>query len=141
MASFPVGKYHYSRFLLADDAGNFQAIFPGVFDAGVGNIERLAPGNTQNFCRFFGFAGAVLDCAARAHLALGEIENAGAVAALRHLEQRAAASLLYVVAMRGDGEDVEGRGKHGGRESIASSLPRSTPVSYRRRWACGFSTV
>ena len=53
-----------------------------------------------------GFAGAIFGAAARSHLALGQVENAGAVAALGHLEESASAGLFYVVAMRGQGEKI-----------------------------------
>ena len=65
----------------------------------------------------FGFA---IGCgASRAGLALGEIEDAGAPASGVHGEESAAAGLFYVVAVRGDCQDVD-RGK---REE-------------RRRWHC-----
>ena len=54
-----------------------------------------------------GFCGALLGGAARSHLALGEVEDAGAMAVLGHLEEGAAAGLLHVVAVGGDGEDIE----------------------------------
>ena len=57
-----------------------------------------------------GFALAVLCCAARPHLAASEVEDRGTAPERGHLEQRAAAGLLGVVAMGGDGEDVS----HGG---------------------------
>ena len=56
-----------------------------------------------------GLGGAVGSCAACAGLALGEIEDAGGPAAGVHGKQRATAGLLYVVTVRGDGEDVQGR--------------------------------
>ena len=46
--------------------------------------------------------------AARAHLALREIENRRALPGARRLDERAAARELDVVAVRGDGEQVEG---------------------------------
>src|SRR5947209_16590723 len=54
----------------------------------------------------FGFT--LLHGAAGAEFAAGEVEDGGAVSELRVLEERAAAGLLDVVAMRGDGEDVDG---------------------------------
>src|SRR6185312_8520634 len=56
-----------------------------------------------------GFAGAVVGGAARAHLAAGEVEDGGAMPLLHRFEKRAAAGLLDVVAVRGDGEYVHHR--------------------------------
>jgi len=61
----------------------------------------VAPGNFQDARRLGRFAGAVFGGAARAHFTLREIENAGAVSALGHLEQSSAAGLFHVVAVRG----------------------------------------
>jgi hypothetical protein len=61
----------------------------------------------QKLGRLGRFAGAVGGAAARAHLAASEIEDAGAEAATRVLEQRATARLLDVVAVRGNGQYVE----------------------------------
>ena len=71
---------------------------------------------SRNFglCRRFGasrLARTICGTAARAHFALRQIEDAGAMASLRHLEQRAAAGLLHIVAVRGDGQNIE-RGAH-----------------------------
>ena len=52
------------------------------------------------------FLGALVHGAARSHLALCEVEDGGALSALGRLQQRTAAALLYIVAMRGDGENV-----------------------------------
>jgi hypothetical protein len=49
----------------------------------------------------------IFGSAARPHLALRQVENAGATSALCHFEQRSAAGLLNIVTMRGNGEDVE----------------------------------
>src|SRR5450631_834789 len=108
MAPLPVGKNQDPRTLLAEYAGDLQAILPGIFDAAVGEIERMAPGNFQDARRVRRFAGTVFGGAARPHLALREVEDSGAVSALGHLEQSSAAGLFYVVAVRGQGENVEG---------------------------------
>ena len=63
-----------------------------------------------------GFGFAVGGGASGAGFALGEIEDAGAPAAGLHGEESAAAGLFDVVAVGGDGEDVDcgGRGEGGG---------------------------
>src|SRR6266481_5563208 len=104
MASLPVGQDHHSRTLLANHLRHPQAVFPGVLYAAVGNIQSLPETYLENLCRFCRFLRAIVGCAARSHLALREIENPSALASLCHFEQRTAASLLYVVPMRGDGQ-------------------------------------
>ena len=107
MASLPVGKNQHARPLLAEDADNLQAILPGIFDASVGNIEGVTPGDFQDARRIGGLASAVFGGAARSHFTLREVEDAGAVSSLGHFEQSSAAGLFYVVAMCGQGENVE----------------------------------
>jgi hypothetical protein len=106
MPSFPVGENQHPRTLFAEYADDLQTIVPGIFDAAVGDIEGVTPGNFQNACRFGGFTGPVFGGAARAHFTLREVEDAGAVSALGHLEQSSAAGLFDVVAVRGQGEYV-----------------------------------
>jgi hypothetical protein len=106
MAALPVGKNQHSRTLLAEHADDLQAILPGIFDAAVGKIEGVAPGNFQDARRLRRFKGAVFGAAARAHFTLREVEDAGAVSALGHLEKSSAAGLFDVVTVRGQGEKV-----------------------------------
>ena len=65
---------------------------------------------------------ALLGRAARAHVAGGQVEHAGAVARLRHADQRAAAGLLDIVGMRRDRENVEAHAR-------AASLFRNSFIS------------
>ena len=44
--------------------------------------------------------------AARSHFALRQVEDAGAISALGHLEQSSGAGLFHVVTMGGQGENV-----------------------------------
>src|ERR1700674_1801250 len=106
MAALPVGKNQHPRTLLSKDADYLQTILPVVFDAAVGNIERVTPGNFQDARRFRRFARAVFGGAACPHFTLREVEDAGAVSALGHLEESAGAGLFYVIAVRGQGENV-----------------------------------
>ena len=103
MPSFPVGKNHHSRPLLAKHTNHLQPVFPGVLDPAVGNVESFPPRDAENLSRVGRFLGTIFGGAARSHLALRQIEDAGAIAALRHLEQSAAAGLFNIVAVRGDG--------------------------------------
>ena len=43
MPPFPVREYDHSRALLTDDPCDFQAVFPSIFHASIGNIENLPP--------------------------------------------------------------------------------------------------
>ena len=91
---------------MANDTRDFQPVVVGVLDPAVGNIERLPPAGFENARRFVGFARAIFDGAARAHLALRQVEDGGAVSALGHLQQRAATGLLHIITMGGDGKNV-----------------------------------
>ena len=117
MARLPVGQNDDARPEFAEDADYAQAILESVFDGAVGQGERPAPANAQNARGFFRLAGALFRRAASASLALGQIENRSAQTARRHAQQRSAATLLHVVAMRGDGQNVgakvEGFSGHG----------------------------
>ena len=64
------------------------------------------------------FAGAIFGAAPRSHLTLGQIENPGAMSELRHFQQRAAAGLLYIVAVSSQGKDIEWGRRHVSRERI-----------------------
>src|SRR5437764_7792212 len=107
MAALPIGKDHDSWPLLAYDSRDLQPVLPGVFHAAIRNIERLPKADLQDLGGFGGFAGPVFGGAAGAHLSLGEVEDSGAVPLLRHLEQGAAAGLLYVITMRGNRQNVQ----------------------------------
>ena len=123
MPSLPVRQNHHARPRLADHARYFQPVLPGVFDAAVGNIERPPPARAENSRRVRRLARAIFGGAARAHFALRQIENAGALAALGHLQQRAAAGLLHVVAVRGNGQNVEGSRGHVSRDCPFKTEP------------------
>ena len=106
MARLPVGKNDDAGAQLAQDAHDGDAILKRVFDRAVGQVERLAPAHAENARGFFGLAGALFGGAAGSGFALGQIENRGAQAARRHAQQRSAAGLFHVVAMRGDGQNI-----------------------------------
>ena len=109
MACLPIGQNHHAGPQLAQNAGDLDAIFERVLNRAVGQVERLPPGNTQNARSVSGFAGAVLCAAARAGLALGQVENGRAQAAGGHTQQGSSARLFHIVAMGSDGEHVDGR--------------------------------
>ena len=107
MPPLPVRQDDHPRARLSNHAGDLQPVLPRVLNAPVGNIERPPPAHAENLRRVCGFTGAIFSRAPRAHLALGQVKNARALPALRSLQQSAAAGLLYIVTMRGDGQDVQ----------------------------------
>src|SRR6266404_4027454 len=106
MASFPVRQDYDPRASFSDCARDFQPVLPGVLYAAVGNVERSAPGAPQNLRCGFSLSRSVISRAARTHLTLGQVEDAGALAALRHLQQRAATGLLDVITVGSDCQNV-----------------------------------
>ena len=109
VAALPVGKDDDARTQAAKNGGDLEAVLAGVLDVAVGEIERLAMADAEDARGLGGLAGAIFGGAAGAGLALREVEDAGAPAERLLDEQRAAAGLLDVVAMCGDGEDVHRR--------------------------------
>src|SRR6516162_5142284 len=99
MAPLPVGKDHHPRSLFTHDASDLQPVLPGVFYAPIGNVQSLAEVGLENPGCLGGFTGAILGCAARAHLAVGQIENPRELSAFRRLEQSSAAGLLHIIAV------------------------------------------
>src|SRR5271168_4403832 len=112
MAALPVGQNDDARAGLANYGCDLQPVLPRVFDSPIRDVEGVTPGRAENFRGVGGFTGAIVGGAARTHLALGQVEDAGALSVLRSFQQRAAAGLLDVVAVRGYGENVEGRRRH-----------------------------
>src|SRR5258706_13367694 len=113
MPALPVREYHHLGTLLPDHARSLQAVLPRVLDAAIGNVKRIPPRNLQYAGSIGSFTSAVVRRSPGAHLALCEIEDAGAVSAVSHLEESAAASLLDIITMRGEGDDVESGDFHG----------------------------
>jgi hypothetical protein len=107
VATLPVGEDHDARAEAAQDGGDLEAIFQGVLNVAVGEIEGLAMGDSEDCGRRVGF-GSSLGCGAPcAGFSAGEIEDAGAPAEGLLDEEGAAAGLLDVIAMGGDGQDIE----------------------------------
>src|ERR1035438_2938583 len=106
MTGLPIRKNQHAWAQLTNDTRDLDPVAKGVLDTPIRNIERSAPTDFQDARRLASLTCPVFNAAARAHLAPREVEDGSAVSALRHLEQRAAAGLLDVVAMRGNGQDV-----------------------------------
>src|SRR5258708_250170 len=92
----------------SNDAGEPFARGGRVLDAGVRQAEVLADRAPEDTGRLRRFGGALGSRTLRAHLAFREVENRGAMAGLRRLDERPAARELDVVAVRADGEDFHG---------------------------------
>src|SRR5579864_546124 len=107
MPALPIGKDDYTRACAPNHTCDLQAVLPRVLYSPVLDVERLPPRHFQNPCRFIRLPLAVFSTAASSHLAASQIENAGAMPALSHLQQGPAAGLLHVIAMRGDRQNVE----------------------------------
>ena len=106
MPRLPVRQNHHPRAQLAQYARNLDAIFKGVFDRAIGQVERLPPANAEQLRRFCRFRGPFFGAAARAGLALRQVQNRCAQSARRHAQQCAAAGLFHVVAMGRDGQNI-----------------------------------
>jgi hypothetical protein len=106
MSSLPVGQNNYPRPLLADHPRDFQPILKGVLDTSIRDVKRLPPRNAKYLRSLFSLSRAVFRSAARAHFSLCQIEDAGAATSLRHPQQRTPASLLNVVAVGRDSQNI-----------------------------------
>ncbi len=107
VAAFPVGQDDRVGLEFADRFGEGDFKFVGEREASVGKAEIAAHFHAENFSGVRGFFEARFRSAARAGLTPREIEDAGAIAGLRHFENGAAAGELDVIGMSGDGEQVE----------------------------------
>src|ERR1017187_4321778 len=142
MTGLPIRKNQHAWAQLTNDTRDLDPVAKGVLDTPIRNIERSAPTDFEDTRCLVGLTRPVLNAAARAHLALREVEDGSAVSALRHLEQRAAASLLDVVAMCGDGHDValwrvrhKGLKPHRHGDAVAQRNDRREPILRRVKQA------
>ena len=107
MAALPVGKNHHAGPKPPQHRGDLQPIFEGVLHVAVGQIERLAMRDAQDLRGGFGLGSALFGGATRAGLAARQVEDPSAPAKRLLHQKSAAAGLLDVIAMRGDGKYVE----------------------------------
>src|SRR5271170_7103920 len=107
MAALPIREDDDARTKAAEHRGDLEAIGQSVLDVAVGQIEGFAVGDVEDAggCVRFGFP--VGSGAAGAGLTLGQVEDASVPAAGMHGKERATAGLFNVVAVSGDGEDVD----------------------------------
>ena len=119
MPPLPVRQDKNFRPLLANHARHLQAIFPGILHPSIRDIERSTPRDFQDPRRFFRFASPIFGRASRAHFPLCQIEDAGAISAVGHFEEGAAAGLFHIIAVRGESKNIECH--HGETSSTSSS--------------------
>src|SRR5579864_840872 len=107
VTAFPVGQDDGVRLEFADRFGECDFKFVGERESGVGKAEITAYFHAENFPGVGGLFQARFRSSARAGFTAREIEDASAIACLRHFENGAAAGELDVIGMSGDGEQVE----------------------------------
>ena len=79
----------------------------GRLNIGIGNAQSVAPAYPEKLRGLRRLASTDLRRAARAHLAGGQVKNAGLVTELGHRQQRAATGELHVVGMGCNGQEIE----------------------------------
>src|ERR1700683_3484156 len=94
MAAFPVGKDDSFGSKSADAGGEFAFIGFADFEAGIGEAVIFAGFYFYDFCGGGGFSGARFGSAPGAHFAASEVEDAGAVTELGHLDHGGAGGEL-----------------------------------------------
>src|SRR4051794_24147400 len=107
MPPLPIGQNHDAWARLPNHRSNLQPVIPGVLDATVRNVQRPPPADAKNVCGIISLAFPIFSAAPRTHFAAREIKDACPLPAFRSLEQRAAAGLLHIVAVRGNSEDIQ----------------------------------
>lgn len=102
------GRDHEFRAQAAQDCddGRQLQVRRGV-QAGIGQPQVLAEGEPEDFRSRHRLLQPQLRRAARRHLAAGQVDDAGAVAPIGHLQQQPATEQLDVVRMRPEGQDLE----------------------------------
>src|SRR5258706_11561846 len=124
MAPLPVRQYHDAGAQFADFHRQGHARGNVVFETRVGKMHILALRDQHQPRRYFGLGYSLLRRAARAHIAGSEVEHPGAVSHLRHPDERAAAGLLDIVRMRGQGQHVEAHERASSFRSSSSTVTR-----------------
>ena len=109
MTALPVREDDDAGAEAAEDGGDLEAIVEGVLDVAVGEVEGFAVATLRMRAAALASASRSAAVPRVPDFALGEIEDAGAPAAGLHDEEGAAAGLFDVVAMGGDGQDIDCR--------------------------------
>src|SRR5665213_2896160 len=125
-------REHDAWLKLADEAHELRARGGRIGDACVGEPEIHARADAEQLGGAAGLLRAQLCGTARAHLALGEIDDRGALPERGRLEEGASARQLDIVAMRRDCQNVNGR--HGGEYTpLTAAMADTTFESCARR--------
>src|SRR6266568_4562766 len=107
MTRLPIGEDDGFRAELTDHGGETQFVLAAWLNVRVRHSQSAAPLYREELGGFLSFLGASFWRATRSHLAGGKVEDSGFVSALRHLQQRAAASEFHVVRVRGDCQQIK----------------------------------
>ena len=113
VATLPVRQDDDAGAQAAEGSCDLETVLVGVLDVAVRQVEGFAVGDVEDTGSGGSFGGTVGRSAPGAGFALREVEDAGPPAASIHGKQRASASLLNVIAVGGDGEDVDKTGSSG----------------------------
>ncbi len=107
MPRFPIRQDHDARPQVANLNSQAHAHADGIFQTRIGKTQIAAPGQTHRAGGGVRFLQTNLGRSAAAHVAGRKIQHAGAIALLGHADQRAAAGLLHIIGVSGDGENIE----------------------------------
>jgi len=106
MAGLPIGQNDDAGAELSQNPHDLDAVFQGVFNRTVGQIERLTPADAQQASCFSSLAGTIFRAAAGSSLALSQVKDGGAEAARSHAEQGSSTCLLDIVAMCRNSQNI-----------------------------------
>jgi hypothetical protein len=107
MAANGEGKYHDTRREVADFSHDSSPCLIRVLKVGVGESSIAALADSKNLRRPVSLIGSQLGTASTAAFSRGQIQYPGPITGVDGLEQRAGAGELDVVAMGGDGQDID----------------------------------
>ncbi len=107
MPSLPIGQDDRFRLKLANHRCQPQLVLPKGLHVRVRHAERLAPLHAEQLGRLRRFFRSQFRRPSRSHLTCGQVQDAGLVACLRHLQKRSAAGQLHVVRVRRNRQQVQ----------------------------------
>ena len=110
VASLPIGQNDDAWTQTAENGSDLEAILVFVLDIAVGKVEGFAVSDVEDAGCRRGLGCTVGRGAAGAGFALSKVEDTGTPAVGVHGQQSTPAGLFDVVAVGGNGEDVDGRG-------------------------------
>lgn len=106
----PVGSEDDARTVLAYLPCHGQTVLVRIGQARLAQVENVATIESDDLCRRLCLGLALLGGAASAHLAAGEIDRGGAIPGAVRPCQEAGGGKPNVIAVCGDGQDIDGHG-------------------------------